>query len=133
MTIAGDNWTDYAAMLISLILIIILVYSTVLCEKVYSNINEVCKIFNKTTYNQGERGEGIGLFITLVPNFYWILICWFIKSSVQKYQTLNVIYRRVNFVYHYCRCTSFNRVISYPFRSLTYNPPQIFLNIYFTP
>ncbi len=39
-------------------------------------------------------------FIRLVINFvdfYWILIGWFMKLSVQTFQLLIVIYKRVNF------------------------------------
>ena len=39
-------------------------------------------------------------------DFYWILIGWFIKLSVQSFQPLIVIYGRGNFVYHHWECTS---------------------------
>ena len=51
-------------------------------------------------------------------NFYWIVIGWFIKLSVQTFQPLIVINRRDNFVYHYWECTSIYLPLSYPFRSL---------------
>ncbi len=51
-------------------------------------------------------------------DFYWILISWFIKMSVQTFQALILIYRRGNFV-NYQWFTSDYRPLSYPFRSLS--------------
>ncbi len=73
-----------------------------------------------------ERGDN-GQFITLVPkvnvflfvdtatlgDFYLILICWFIKLSVQ---TTNFTLHG-NFVYHHWGRTSIYWPFSYPFRS----------------
>jgi len=47
-----------------------------------------------------------------------IWIGWFIKLSVHTFQTIIVIYRMGNFVYHHWRCTSIYRPLSYSFRSL---------------
>ena len=41
-----------------------------------------------------------------VGGFYWILIGWFVKSSVQTFQPQILIYKRGNFVYHHWGCTS---------------------------
>ena len=49
--------------------------------------------------------------------YYWILIGWFIKLSVQMFKPLIVICSRGNFVYHW-GCTQIYRPLSYPFRSL---------------
>ena len=38
--------------------------------------------------------------------------------SIRTFQSLIAIYRRSSFVYHYWGCTSINRPLSYPFRSL---------------
>ncbi len=46
------------------------------------------------------------------------LIGCFIKSSVQPFQPLILIYRRDNIVYYHWGCTSIYRPLSYPFRSL---------------
>ena len=50
--------------------------------------------------------------------FYWILISWFIKLSVQTFQPLIVIYNRRNFVYPHRGCTSMYWPLSYLFKSL---------------
>ena len=60
----------------------------------------------------------------LFGDFYWIFVGWFFKLSVQMFQPLIVIYRRVNFVYYYWEWTSIYRLLSHPFWSLiiqTYN------------
>ena len=49
------------------------------------------------------------------------MIGWFIKLSVQTFQPLIVIYKRVNPVYYYVGCTQIYRSLSYPFRSLVVN------------
>ena len=46
-------------------------------------------------------------------------IGWCIKLSVQTFQPLNVIYRRVNIVYYYWGYTSIYMLLSYPFTFLT--------------
>ena len=57
-----------------------------------------------------QGGRDIGLFITqgFISTFFLfvglktlILICWFIKLSVQTFQPLIVIYRRGKFMYHH--------------------------------
>ena len=60
------------------------------------------------------------LFVGSLVTYYWILIGWFFKLSVQMCQRLIVIYRRGNFVYHPWGCTSIYRSLSYPFRSLDF-------------
>ena len=50
-------------------------------------------------------------------DFYWVLIGWFIKFSVQTFQPIILIYRRGNFKYHK-GCTLIYRPLSYPFRSM---------------
>ena len=80
------------------------------------------------------EGGDIGLIITIVPkvlyyrflirwldnfgDYYWILIGWLIKLSVQTLPILIVNYRTGNFVYHNWGCTLIYRPLSYPFRSL---------------
>ena len=88
-------------------------------------------------YNMPERGDN-GVFITLVPkvffkncflilwlnnfeDFWGILIGWFMKLSVQTFQPLISIYRRVNFVYHHW--ASIYQPLSYPF----YFPDNIYI------
>ena len=74
--------------------------------------------------NIREGGE-IGLFNAPVPkilwyrflirwlknfeDFYWILIGWFIKMSIQTIQQLIVIYRMGNFLHYFWRCPSIYR------------------------
>ena len=57
---------------------------------------------------------GLSTVGTLV-NFTWIVQ---IISSVQMFQSLIVMYRRGNFVYHHWGCTAIKRQKSYPFRFL---------------
>ena len=47
---------------------------------------------------------------------YLVLISWLIKLSVQTFQSLIVIYKRGDFVYHNWACTSIYRPLSYPIR-----------------
>ena len=46
------------------------------------------------------------------------LVGWFIKLSVQTFQSLIFLHRRGNFVYHYWWCTSIYQPLPYPFRSV---------------
>ena len=49
-------------------------------------------------------------------DFYWTLIGWFNKLSLQTFQSLIIIYRRSNFVYHHWGYKSIYLPFSYPFR-----------------
>ena len=51
-------------------------------------------------------------------DFKRILIDRFINLNVQTFQSLIVSYRRGNFVYYHCGCTSIYRPVSYPLRSM---------------
>ena len=46
---------------------------------------------------------------------------WIIESGVQTFQPLILIYWNGYFVNHHCECPSFNRPLSYSFRSLHIN------------
>ena len=76
-------------------------------SKFYNNV-----FFIRRLYNFGD--------------FYWILICWFNKLSVQTFQPLILICRKVNFVYHHWSCTSIYLPLSYNFRSLYFSTIHIF-------
>ena len=62
--------------------------------------------------------EFSNIFIYLLTQQIWglllILIGRVIKLSVQAFQSLIVIYRRGNFVYHNLGCASILRLLSYP-------------------
>ncbi len=58
-------------------------------------------------------------WLTNLGDLHGILIGWIRNLSVQTFQQLIVIYRRVNFVYHYWKCTSIYHQLSSPFRSLS--------------
>ena len=53
-------------------------------------------------------------------DFSRILIGWFIKLSVQTFQSQIVIYRGDNYVYHNLECTLIYRPLSYPIRTLCF-------------
>ena len=71
-------------------------------------------------FYQGGRGH-CGLF-------HLILIGWFIKLSVRKFQPLILIYWRDDYAYQYWGCTSIYRPLSYSFRFLGFPKNGIFRN-----
>ena len=52
-------------------------------------------------------------------DFFWFLICWLIKLSVQTLLSL-ILQKAGNLVYHHWWCTSIYQTMPYPFRSLVW-------------
>ena len=88
----------------------------------------------KTTIGTWGKGEGGSRYPSLMWGHYvvyytspQILICWFIKFSVQTFQPLFVKYRRGNLEFYHWRYTSIYRSLSYPL-----DPCETWQKQYFT-
>ena len=98
-------------------------------SKVNKMVNKISQVLH-TLNTQGGRGkwadyntypQSFNVFLSVGFKLWGLLfnlIGWFVKLSVQTFQPQIFIYKRDNFVYHYWRCTSIFRPLSYPYRSL---------------
>ena len=66
--------------------------------------------------------NNVYLFVGLTTFGLLLNLDWLVHYvDCPNFYPLIVIYRRVNFVYHYLGCTSISRPLSYPFRSMRLN------------
>ena len=94
----------------------------------HMNINILCIILQRGRGQWAVHYTSPQSFIITFSNsmaqqLLGLLIGCLIKLSVQMFQPLILIYRRCTFVYHYWRCTSICRPLSFPFRfQIAYQP-----------